>query len=315
MQHVKKYSGVIALSVLLAVSILLKFSGILSVGAVSEAGPEEPIASATDEIAPEITDAPDEIPEDVDPALQASASPGASATPGAQPPVNASQKYLVRVYIGSQSVCVYTLNDAGTAYDKLVRAMICSTGTGNLTPRGTFKLQGKYRWHSLMGGVYGQYCSRITGSILFHSILYRVNGDPSTMNPVTYNKLGSKASHGCIRLRCGDAYWIYSNVPSGTTVEIVNGSGPRGSKSALASGAQYAGWDPTDPAANNPYRGYVEPTQAPTPKPTDPPTPTPVPPTPTVKPTDTPPPTPSPSATPTSSPTLSPTSTQPDEGD
>ena len=293
MQLVKKYYGILILIVLLAVAAVLKFSGVFSVGA-ADVG-LDPTSSVADEVAPEITDNPDETPEAVDPALTASASPGVSSSPSASAtpiPANSSKPYLVRVYLGSQSVCVYGLNSSGTAYDRLVRTMICSTGTGGATPQGTFKLQGKYRWHSLMGGVYGQYCSRITGSILFHSILYKVNGDPSTLNETTYKKLGRKASHGCIRLLCGDAYWIYSNVASGSTVEIVSGSGPRGSKPALASGSQYRGWDPTDPAANNPYRGYVEPTHTPTHTPA-PATPTP---THTVKPTHTPTPVP---ATPT----------------
>lgn len=164
-----------------------------------------------------------------------------------------------------------------------------------------------------MGGVYGQYCSRITGSILFHSVPYNVNKNPASMNEVSYSKLGRKASHGCIRLLCRDAQWIYSNVASGSTVEIVNGSGPRGSKPALASGAQYRGWDPTDPDPNNPYHGYVEPTPVPTPAPTEKPTATPAPtekptPTPTEKPTPTPTekPTPSPSESPTPSPSGTP---------
>ncbi len=201
-------------------------------------------ASATDEIAPEITDAPDETPEKSTCAGQRLAGRHQSFRPACG---RRFQKYLVRVYIGSQSVCVYALNDAGTAYDQLVRTMICSTGTGNATPRGTFKLQGKYRWHSLMGGVYGQYCSRITGSILFHSVPYNVNKNPASMNEVSYSKLGRKASHGCIRLLCRDAQWIYSNVASGSTVEIVNVQRPARLKACLGQRRQYRGWDPTDP--------------------------------------------------------------------
>lgn len=307
MQFLKTHTAVVVLCCVLVVALIGGLAYAFSDTPAAPVSETEPSASATDEIAPEITDAPDETPEEIDPAL-ASASPDAT-NPSGQPVADASKRYLVRVYIGSQSVCVYALNDAGTAYDQLVRTMICSTGTGNATPRGTFKLQGKYRWHSLMGGVYGQYCSRITGSILFHSVPYNVNKNPASMNEVSYSKLGRKASHGCIRLLCRDAQWIYSNVASGSTVEIVNDSGPRGSKPALASGAQYRGWDPTDPDPNNPYHGYVEPTPVPTPAPTEKPTATPAPtekptPTPTEKPTPTPTekPTPSPSESPTPSP-------------
>lgn len=307
MQFLKTHTAVVVLCCVLAVALVGGLAYALSAAPASPVSEAEPSASAADEVAPEITDAPDETPEEIDPALLASASPDA-ANPSGQPVADASKKYLVRVYIGSQSVCVYALNDAGTAYDKLVKTMTCSTGIGNATPRGTFKLQGKYRWHSLVGSVYGQYCSRITGSILFHSVPYKVNKNPASMNEVSYSKLGRKASHGCIRLLCGDALWIYNNVASGSTVEIVNGSGPRGSKPALASGAQYRGWDPTDPDPSNPYHGYVEPTPVPTPAPTEKPTATPVP---TEKPTPTPTekPTPVPTATPTEKPTPSPTDT------
>ena len=304
MQFLKAHLGI---SIMCGVLVVALIGGLAYACTMAPAAPVsdvEPSAEVTDEVAPEITDAPDETPEEVDPALTATASPGAT-NPSGQPVADASKKYLVRVYIGSQSVCVYALNDAGTAYDKLVRTMICSTGTGNATPRGTFKLQGKYRWHSLMGGVYGQYCSRITGSILFHSVPYNENKNPASMNEVSYSKLGRKASHGCIRLLCQDAYWIYSNVASGSTIEITTASGPRGSKPSLASGAQYRGWDPTDPAANNPYKGYVEPTPVPTPDPTVKPTQTP---TPTQKPTPTP--TQKPTPTPTQKPTPTPTPTQ-----
>jgi len=34
------------------------------------------------------------------------------------------------------------------------------------------------------------------------------------------NKLGSPASHGCIRLKVEDARWIYNNCPAGTTVTV-----------------------------------------------------------------------------------------------
>ena len=37
---------------------------------------------------------------------------------------------------------------------------------------------------------------------------------------ISYNKLGTACSHGCVRLKAGDAKWIYDNVSSGTTVRI-----------------------------------------------------------------------------------------------
>ena len=86
-----------------------------------------------------------------------------------------------------------------------------------------------------MGPSYGQYCSRIHGGILFHSVWYYRNGDPSSMSAKEYNKLGTTASHGCVRLMVADAKWIYDNVPSGSKVIIYNSSnpGPLGKPKAL----------------------------------------------------------------------------------
>ncbi len=249
----KKYRGVAFLLCLLVVSVAIKFTGIMAVAT--------PLDPNGDLVAEEIIDTPEDIAEEVDdPAASAkpSPTPSASATPGATN-VSAGDGQitytnLIRVYIGSQSVVAYRIGSDGS--EQVLRAMICSTGVGNATPRGTFKLGVKYRWHSLMGGVYGQYCSRITSSVLFHSVPYSTK-DPTTMNRTSYGKLGSKASHGCIRLLCRDALWIYNNMPSGTKIEITTGSGPRGSKPALLSAALYGGWDPTDPDPSNPYHSLV----------------------------------------------------------
>ena len=127
-------------------------------------------------------------------------------------------------------------------------------------------MSNKYRWHQLNGGVYGQYCSRITGHILFHSVPYAKN-TPDSLKYVAYDKLGTKASAGCIRLTCQDAMWIYNNCASGTYVEFYSSSnpGPLGKPSAqkISSNTQCRNWDPTDPTKGNPWHTYVEPASTP----------------------------------------------------
>lgn len=134
---------------------------------------------------------------------------------------------------------------------KPYKAFICSAG--HATPTGTFSLGQKYRWHELMGPSYGQYCTRITGSILFHSVWY-YKTKKNTQSYVQYNRLGTLASHGCIRLTVADSKWIYENCPSGTKVTIYNSSnpGPLGKPKARKMSG-YMGWDPTDPDPANPY--------------------------------------------------------------
>ena len=103
--------------------------------------------------------------------------------------------------------------------------MICSTGTTKYPSRpGTYVLNGrKARWCTFpkWGGGTAQYWTRIDAEIAFHSIMY-INYNPDNPNMSTYNHLGSRASHGCIRLHTTDAKWVYDNITAGTVVTIHN---------------------------------------------------------------------------------------------
>ncbi len=163
----------------------------------------------------------------------------------------AASTYRIRINKQQNCVTIYKANEKGK-YEPY-KAMVCSVGSA--TPLGTFPLKEKIRWHELDGPVYGQYCTRITGHILFHSVWYYENNNPASLSCTQYNKLGQVASHGCVRLCVRDAKWIYNNVPSGTPVEIYNSKdpGPLGKPEAIKLSG-YWGWDPTDdtnPA--NPY--------------------------------------------------------------
>lgn len=163
----------------------------------------------------------------------------------------AAGPYLIKI---NKQQCVVTIykQDKKGAYTVPVKAMICSPG--NATPIGTFSLKEKIRWHTLDGPCYGQYCSRIVGGVLFHSVWY-YQPNPSTLACAQYNNLGSRVSHGCVRLCVRDAKWIYENCSSGTTVVIYNSSnpGPLG-KPVSIKVPGYMGWDPTDTTnPNNPW--------------------------------------------------------------
>ena len=162
----------------------------------------------------------------------------------------AADTYKIRVNKQCCVVNVYKYDEESAKY-KIHKAFICSPGYA--TPVGTHHLGEKMRWHTLDGPTYGQYCSRITGSILFHSVWY-YQPEKDTQSYVQYNRLGTLASHGCVRLTVADAKWIYDNVPSGTEVKVYNSSnpGPLGKPAAIkVNGSQ--GWDPTDPDPENPY--------------------------------------------------------------
>ena len=167
-------------------------------------------------------------------------------------------KYYIKVNYGAQVVNVYTYDKNGK-YTKPVKAFVCSTGTE--TPKsGVYKIPAKITWCYMYGNVYAHYCTQIVGNILFHSVPY-LERNNHTLEYWAYDKLGTKASMGCIRLTTIDAKWIYDNVPAGTQVEFYSSSnpGPLGKPSAKkisSAPANIRCWDPTDPDPSNPWRTY-----------------------------------------------------------
>lgn len=161
-----------------------------------------------------------------------------------------STNYTIKVNLGTNCTTIY--NKKG----KAIKAMICSPSSES--PTGTFYVPVKYRWHEMIGNCYAQYCTRITTGVLFHSVWYYKNGDKSTMSVAAYNVMGQKASHGCVRLLCKDAKWIYDHCAVGTKIQIFWGSKKddplkRPSFMPIRNG-KFTDWDPTDPDVHNPYK-------------------------------------------------------------
>lgn len=158
--------------------------------------------------------------------------------------IGKQSSYVIKINKKMNTVTVYA-KDGSNGYIIPVKAFICSTGSA--TPLGTFYTPQKLRWHTLDGPSYGQWCTRITGHILFHSVWYYKQSN-TTLSVAQYNKLGTTASHGCVRLTAGDAKWIYDNCKLKTKVVIYNSSsaGPLGKPSAYKLPSWHT-WDPTDP--------------------------------------------------------------------
>ncbi len=149
----------------------------------------------------------------------------ASQTPRPSP-TPAPQQYYMDVDVANQVTRVYTY-DENHEYNVLVRVMICSTGRSKYpSPTGIITLPGrKARWCTFpnWGGGTAMYWTKINEDVAFHSIMY-VNYDPDRPNMSTFNNLGKRASHGCIRLHTTDAKWVYDNIGAGTKVYIHNDS-------------------------------------------------------------------------------------------
>jgi len=147
-------------------------------------------------------------------ALNASASPRPTPEPTPIP-------YAMTVDVNNQAVIVYGLDDQGT-YTNVIRRMVCSTGMVS-TPSdvGVWTINGRRaRWcfFSLYGS-YAQYWTRINSNIAFHSVIYN-QVDYNALSTKSYNLLGSRASHGCIRLLVSDAKWVYENIDEGVQVTV-----------------------------------------------------------------------------------------------
>lgn len=123
-----------------------------------------------------------------------------------------STGYLIWISLYRQKVYLFK----GTKkHWKLFKTYPCSTGTAqDATPSGTFSLYQKAERCVFDQYSYADYACYFCGSALHSWLKYRANGQPVP------GSLGSPASHGCVRLRTDDIYYIYHNVPMSTTIII-----------------------------------------------------------------------------------------------
>ncbi len=129
--------------------------------------------------------------------------------------------YAMTVDVKNQVTTVYGRDEQGN-YTNIVRQMICSTGTkSNPSDLGDWTLDGRTaRWcYFPKWGSHAQYWTRINKSIAFHSVIYN-SVNTMDLSVGSYKALGTRASHGCIRLLVSDAKWVYENVGKGTIVTI-----------------------------------------------------------------------------------------------
>ena len=147
-----------------------------------------------------------------------------NATPKPTPAPTPVPFHIV-VDVANQVTSVYGRDENGE-YTVPVRQMLCSTGM-KATPSdvGDWVLNGRHATWCIFpkwGNSYARYWTRINSNIAFHSPIYTAVSNQA-MKIGSYNKLGQRASHGCIRLSVWDAKWIYDNIGAGTVVSIIEG--------------------------------------------------------------------------------------------
>lgn len=107
--------------------------------------------------------------------------------------------------------------------DQVLKVMVTSSGLDtnpdNSTPRGTFQIGQRDTWfYNAQEKEGGMYWVSFKGlEFLFHSVPMDQN---QQIIQSEADKLGQKASHGCLRLSVPDAKWFYDNIPPETKVVI-----------------------------------------------------------------------------------------------
>ncbi len=175
-----------------------------------------------------------------------------------------THKYCVGVNRKMNVVTFYE-KDSNGDYTVAVKAFLCSCGKGGSedaeTPLGVFTTTEKSipednPWLKMVDGSYARYAVRIVDQIWFHSVPYTAK-DKGALEYEEYNKLGTPASLGCIRMNIEDIKWLYENIEWKTVVFIYDSDTPSPlgipELKKIDVNSPNKGWDPTDPDKNNPW--------------------------------------------------------------
>lgn len=182
-------------------------------------------------------------------------------------------KFYIEINRAACCVTVYAYDSARKKYIIPVKTFTVSVGRDtstvagagalnedtSFTPIGTFSICSngvsvKYSVKQMLepdGSIcYARWASHIVGNVYFHAVA--VGSDSHyALSATNYNRLGSPASAGCIRMTVADAKWLYDYASTGSTVKIVAGDsshpGPLGKAKTITISSSIS-YDPTDPA-------------------------------------------------------------------
>lgn len=134
-----------------------------------------------------------------------------------EPIMGLTGNYQIRTNKATRTLTVYA-KDGNNGY--IIPYKTFMTTNGPATPIGTFSIYAKYRWKIMHDNIYCQFLSRFKNGYILHSLIYYDKANSDHLDPNTYNYMDDANSDGCIRLKAGDANWIYSNCPNGTPVIV-----------------------------------------------------------------------------------------------
>lgn len=141
------------------------------------------------------------------------------------------KSYRIEVDLTNQICTVY-----GVYSDKsskpIMSEFVSTAKKGKTTPTGNFKIQGasggrkaKLRTAKMSSGKsYAEFLCRFHGGKCMHTVPYKKRQTTGHVNKTEFNKLGSVASAGCVRMPWIMAHFIYTNCPVGTPVKVFKGT-------------------------------------------------------------------------------------------
>lgn len=155
--------------------------------------------------------------------------PTTPSTPSAKPKATL-KSYRIEIDLTNQIGTVYGIYSDKSA--KVMMSEFVSTARkGKTTPTGNFKIQGasggrkaKLRTAKMESGKsYAEYLCRFHGAKCMHTVPFRKRQTTGHVNKTEFNKLGSPASGGCVRMPWKLAHYIYTKCPVGTPVKVFRG--------------------------------------------------------------------------------------------
>ncbi|MDE7432391.1 MAG: DUF5011 domain-containing protein [Lachnospiraceae bacterium] len=167
-------------------------------------------------------------------------------------------EYLIRINVSMNCITVYGKNSMNE-YEVPVKAMACSVYSSNIDGGVSYAVTGREEWSTATDGTYLRLAVKINETTAICTAPYRENMNSASLITEKYNDIGDSYSSENIWLNYADAKWIYDNCIDGTIVELysnTNEAGPLGKPDTikLPDIGESAKWDPTDEAAENPWK-------------------------------------------------------------
>ena len=153
--------------------------------------------------------------------------PTPTPTPTPKPTL---KSYRIVVDLTNQICTVYGVYSDGKG-KPIMSEFVSTASKRHTTPTGNFKIQGasggrkaKLRTAKMSSGKsYAEYLCRFHGGKCMHTVPYKTRQTTGHVFKGEFNKLGTPASAGCVRMPNKLAKFIYNNCPVGTPVVVLKG--------------------------------------------------------------------------------------------